>query len=718
MPTITGTAQDVTRNLYNGSIRFENLSIPAADGTRVTFSSAVDILPDSSTGAFPSDFELAPGRYRVSASGKSNTFIVPTGGATYPLADLLANAAASSPVNVNAWVSLLDQSGVDASGTADSTTAFLDAVNATPTGGALFVPSGTYLISAQAITRSNITIFGNGTLKCKDFIGSNGQWLTLTGSSVKISGITLDGSNKTSKLLRVGDLSTDWLIYSCRFKNAQMNTSTGPNTSTVDMVLMSKGVRDISIERCKFTDATSTYAFPASSGLGAIRCIRAGISPASNDWTNDRFDDIRISNCDFYNVGPDQDQSDAIVIQNNPANSSGEQIANVLIEGCKFLNIGRRAIKLECGGATVVGNKIYITRAGGNPDWMFSGISVYGPQTVVSGNNIHGGSTFYGIEVTSLPTFGRARGVTVTGNTITGNSTCQAASFGITVKGALDSSISDNTINNFRFGIALLGNCESLTITGNISESPSLYGIYVAADLTAGTGYTGTPARITIGETSVNNAGSALVWLNDGTDINCTGTTGSSGSGTYVFRNAGVTGESKANINSIETVIAKSGNASYQFQISASASAPHVSWTGPFSAGFYTYDDNTKIHSLWSNATHFVNTAARWAFTRTARTPLALTYATSVAIDFTANDIQTLALTGNVTFTGSGMFSYTRKMLIVTADSSSRTLAWPAWTAIGSALPASLAANKTLIVDLSSTGTTAASVLATWSVQP
>lgn len=94
MPTITGTAQDITQGFFAGSIKFENLEVPVADGSRTTCSIVTEVQPNSSTGVF--SVLLAPGRTRVTVSGKSKTFTVPTGSSSYNLADLLGATSSTS----------------------------------------------------------------------------------------------------------------------------------------------------------------------------------------------------------------------------------------------------------------------------------------------------------------------------------------------------------------------------------------------------------------------------------------------------------------------------------------------------------------------------------------------------------------------------------------------------------------------------------------------
>lgn len=103
----------------------------------------------------------------------------------------------------------------------------------------------------------------------------------------------------------------------------------------------------------------------------------------------------------------------------------------------------------------------------------------------------------------------------------------------------------------------------------------------------------------------------------------------------------------------------------------------------------------------------------------TARTALAaITYGASMAVNFIGAMTQTVALTGDATLTTSNLGEGRSVTVVFTADGTPRNLTWPAWKWIGSAAPASIAAGKTGILTLISTGTTNGAVLARWSVEP
>lgn len=95
-----------------------------------------------------------------------------------------------------------------------------------------------------------------------------------------------------------------------------------------------------------------------------------------------------------------------------------------------------------------------------------------------------------------------------------------------------------------------------------------------------------------------------------------------------------------------------------------------------------------------------------------------LTYGSTTNINFNTN-LQTVSLTGNITFTTSNLVTGRAAAVRVISDGSTRTFTFPAgWTFIGAAAPANIAASKTGILSLTSFGTTDAGVVAAYAVQP
>lgn len=98
-------------------------------------------------------------------------------------------------------------------------------------------------------------------------------------------------------------------------------------------------------------------------------------------------------------------------------------------------------------------------------------------------------------------------------------------------------------------------------------------------------------------------------------------------------------------------------------------------------------------------------------------TPAGLRTATTT-LDLTGEGVETVTLTGDVTFQTSNRASGLRKTVRVIASGATRNIAWPSWVPLGSALPASLASGKTMVVDLLCFGTAETDVIAAVGVQP
>ena len=79
--------------------------------------------------------------------------------------------------------------------------------------------------------------------------------------------------------------------------------------------------------------------------------------------------------------------------------------------------------------------------------------------------------------------------------------------------------------------------------------------------------------------------------------------------------------------------------------------------------------------------------------------------------------IQTIALSGAVTFTTSDRAAGREVTLVLSAGGASRTLAWPSWLVVGAALPTTLASGKTTVVTATCTDTTDAATIAAGVVQ-
>lgn len=397
----------------------------------------------------------------------------------------------------------------------------------------------TYAFDSITPAVSGRDFFGPGTFKKRT--AATNIWMIWTGSRIKFRDLTFDANHATKTLCYIDNYMTNWSVINCTVKGVQNNSSVGATNDVVDGFLMTRGVRDCLFQNNRFSDFDSTYS--PSSGNGGIRCIRAGIGGTTGtDWTNDRFDKIRILDSDFEDIGPTQLDSDPICLQNQVPDANGDQICDFIIRGCHFKNQGRRAIKCEVGGGIIEGNDIYSSLTGTvatTSGAMFSAISFYGPVGTLRGNKIHGGSYQYGIEVAWLATFGQPHGVVVEGNTILFTMATRLGSYGIILKGCKQCTVTGNTVYGADVGIDVAGDCQDVSLANNNTDHIGTYGILVQT-LASGSASDGTPDTVNISG-GVVNSDQYSIFLSAGTSIDVENVKGAATT-QFFFRNTGLTG--------------------------------------------------------------------------------------------------------------------------------------------------------------------------------
>ncbi len=89
---------------------------------------------------------------------------------------------------------------------------------------------------------------------------------------------------------------------------------------------------------------------------------------------------------------------------------------------------------------------------------------------------------------------------------------------------------------------------------------------------------------------------------------------------------------------------------------------------------------------------------------------------TTVALDFNNDEVQTIDITANTTFTTSNRAIGRTKVIKILNDGTIHTLAFPAWIFVG-AKPTDIAASKTGILSVTNFGTTDAAIVASYAVE-
>lgn len=122
------------------------------------------------------------------------------------------------------------------------------------------------------------------------------------------------------------------------------------------------------------------------------------------------------------------------------------------------------------------------------------------------------------------------------------------------------------------------------------------------------------------------------------------------------------------------------------------------------------------VHALYNNlAGATPNAAAVPALTPTVGTSLATTGTVNLDMATLNGTYQSIAATGNITFTTSNRAAGRTVTIKIAAGAAGRTITLPAWILVGSAV--ALAASKTGILTVTFFDTTDAAAVAAWAVQ-
>jgi hypothetical protein len=174
------------------------------------------------------------------------------------------------------------------------------------------------------------------------------------------------------------------------------------------------------------------------------------------------------------------------------------------------------------------------------------------------------------------------------------------------------------------------------------------------------------------------------------------------------------------NISSISTTSSGSG---YRAGQTVSVSQAAVGGTGSGFIGTIDFlnisGSGTQIFNIDQVRTNLYNaTLGSWV-TSMADGLTTKVYAATTNVDFNNTRMQTVSLTGDITFTTSNIRPGSESEIRVICDASSRNFVFPAgWTFVSNAPPASISPNKTGILHLRSFGSNDANIVATWAVQP
>lgn len=142
-----------------------------------------------------------------------------------------------------------------------------------------------------------------------------------------------------------------------------------------------------------------------------------------------------------------------------------------------------------------------------------------------------------------------------------------------------------------------------------------------------------------------------------------------------------------------------------------------VSGTGLSGGGNLTTDRTITISpSALAGDSNFTSTFA--AKTPTVGTSLGTTGTVNLDMSALNDTYQSISASGAITFTTSNRAAGRSVTIRILAGASSRNLTFPSWVFVGSAAPASLAANKTGVLTLTLFGTADTDGVAAWAAQP
>lgn len=298
----------MSANLDMNSQRILNLAAPsgANDAARLR-----DISDSDATGA---------------ASAQLRSDLASTSSAVLgdDLVGVKRTATSAVAITMHTWIegqvlNAKTDFGAVGNGVADDT-AELQAALVAAAGKALYLPTGTYLVTGALSFPSNTTIFGDGA---SSVIYSNVNPVVSTSgkTNIRLKGLKFDTTGSLSMVIDF-DNCTNLVFEDVIYDGLQ-----GSNLSSIAFRMF--GCRNVTFNRCQIYDVDSgVYLDYNNAGAGATAC-----------------DDIRVLNSLF--------EQTVTGTSNNPTGVYQYNCKNLLVDGCTF-----RGIRAG-GGAPIAGYSVY-----------------------------------------------------------------------------------------------------------------------------------------------------------------------------------------------------------------------------------------------------------------------------------------------------------------------------------------------------------------------
>lgn len=325
-------------------------------------------------------------------------------------------------------------------------------------------PKGNYVVDFLKIP-GNVDIEGE---KGANIVASKKRYssfISISGKNVELRGIKINGEDRRSIGLRIMRNSKNIKVYECSINNMD---STYPET-TAGIRIEGK-TKDILIKNNIIDSISNSPNGIQGDNPGTSRGIL--ISRVSQEIEPSN---LQILKNVIRNIQTRED-GDGIAIQGWRKN------VHVIISDNFFDSCAKRAIKIMSPGVLIKNNKI-VNNYIHNTDYtkvMYSFISIYASDVVVSGNHMIGGNAYTGIDI-GTDLLETPKRIKVTNNEIVfsdiGIKTFIA---GISMHtSARDIYLSGNIIKNVNYGIQIRKQLTGCIITSNSIINASERGIYI-----------------------------------------------------------------------------------------------------------------------------------------------------------------------------------------------------------------------------------------------